>query len=117
MANKPLKILACGDVKGQIGALIKRVETVNKKAGPFEMVLCSGQFFDETTGRFTKPGQLQTNPFSKYEQNKPNMSVFALRAYVFWKYVFMYVEYVRKFLIRSYVFNRNVCKHICGSSY
>ena len=50
MATKPIKILACGDVKGQIGALIKRVETVNKKAGPFEMVLCSGQFFDESTG-------------------------------------------------------------------
>lgn len=50
MSTKPLKILACGDVKGQIGALIKRVETVNKKAGPFEMVLCVGQFFNETPG-------------------------------------------------------------------
>jgi len=59
MSSKTLKILACGDVKGQIGALIKRVETVNKKAGPFEMVLCVGQFFDESSGElnnlFTYP--------------------------------------------------------------
>jgi hypothetical protein len=45
-----MKILACGDVKGQIGALLKRVETVHKKAGPFDMVFCVGQFFDEAGG-------------------------------------------------------------------
>jgi len=50
MAQKAIKVLACGDVKGQIGPLLKRIEAVNKKAGPFEMVLCVGQFFDETSG-------------------------------------------------------------------
>ena len=40
-----IKILVSGDVDGNISALFKRVETVNKKAGPFEMLLCVGSFF------------------------------------------------------------------------
>ena len=40
-----LKVLACGDVGGNFGALFKRLENVEKKAGPFEMVLCVGSFF------------------------------------------------------------------------
>ena len=43
--NVMLKILACGDVAGRISAWIKRIEAVEKKAGPFEMVLCVGSFF------------------------------------------------------------------------
>ena len=35
---KSLKILAVGDVKGRISDLVKRLKTVNKKAGPFDMV-------------------------------------------------------------------------------
>ncbi len=50
MSVKPLKILACGDVKGQIGALLNKIENVNKKSGPFEMVLCVGKFFDDSPG-------------------------------------------------------------------
>jgi hypothetical protein len=50
MPPKVMKILACGDVCGNISQLVKRVEAVNKKAGPFEMVLCVGQFFNDTTG-------------------------------------------------------------------
>ena len=50
MAQKAIKVLACGDVQGQISQLLKRIEAVNKKAGPFEMVLCVGQFFNETSG-------------------------------------------------------------------
>lgn len=39
------KVLVAGDVEGNITTLFKRVETVNKKAGPFEMLLCVGSFF------------------------------------------------------------------------
>ena len=37
-SSKSLKILAVGDVKGRISDLVKRLKTVNKKAGPFDMV-------------------------------------------------------------------------------
>ena len=40
-----LKILVSGDAEGSISALFKRVEAVNAKAGPFEMLLCVGSFF------------------------------------------------------------------------
>ena len=40
-----MKILVSGDVEGNISALFKRVEAVNSKAGPFEMLLCVGSFF------------------------------------------------------------------------
>lgn len=45
MAN--VKILVCGDVKGRIADLMKRLGNVNKKAGPFEMVICTGIFFND----------------------------------------------------------------------
>jgi len=40
-----MKVLVSGDVEGNLPALFKRVETVNSKAGPFEMLLCVGSFF------------------------------------------------------------------------
>jgi len=40
-----IKILACGDVKGQFSKFFKKIGNLNKKNGPFEMVLCLGQFF------------------------------------------------------------------------
>lgn len=40
-----MKVLVAGDVEGSITALFKRVDAVNKKAGPFEMLLCVGSFF------------------------------------------------------------------------
>ena len=40
-----LKILGCGDVSGNFTAFFKRLENVQKKAGPFEMVVCVGSFF------------------------------------------------------------------------
>jgi len=40
-----IKVLVSGDVEGNVAALFKRVETVNAKAGPFEMLLCVGSFF------------------------------------------------------------------------
>lgn len=43
----PPKILLCGDVRGRLTQLYKRVASVNKAAGPFEALLCVGQFFPE----------------------------------------------------------------------
>ena len=40
-----MKILVAGDVEGNLPTLFKRVESVNAKAGPFEMLLCVGSFF------------------------------------------------------------------------
>ncbi|KAK8756797.1 hypothetical protein V5799_000502 [Amblyomma americanum] len=48
----PLKLLVCGDVKGQFDKLFDRVSTVNKKNGPFEMLLCVGDFFGPDTSRW-----------------------------------------------------------------
>lgn len=45
VSKMALKILACGDVNGQFEAFFKRLNTVNKKAGPFEMAICVGSFF------------------------------------------------------------------------
>ncbi|VDO81727.1 unnamed protein product [Onchocerca flexuosa] len=45
MPESPLKILVCGDVNGQFDSLLKRVDAVNKKNGPFDMLFCVGEFF------------------------------------------------------------------------
>ena len=61
LQSMAMKVLVAGDVEGNITALFKRVDAVNKKAGqlnipphqasphpppgPFEMVLCVGSFF------------------------------------------------------------------------
>lgn len=58
-----MKILVSGDAEGNITALFKKVEAVNKKSGPFEMLLCVGSFFgpgnlgwqDYKSGRCTVP--------------------------------------------------------------
>jgi hypothetical protein len=42
-----VKVLLCGDVLGGFSALLKKVSAVNAKAGPFELLLCVGQFFAE----------------------------------------------------------------------
>ncbi|XP_059432587.1 zinc finger CCCH domain-containing protein 64 [Corylus avellana] len=42
------RILLCGDVLGRLSQLFKRVSTVNKSAGPFDALLCVGQFFPES---------------------------------------------------------------------
>ncbi len=37
--------MVAGDVEGQYDALFNRVNTINKKSGPFDMLLCVGDFF------------------------------------------------------------------------
>lgn len=39
--------LVVGDVRGRFKQLFQRVEQVNKKAGPFEILCCVGDFFGE----------------------------------------------------------------------
>jgi hypothetical protein len=38
-------MLVCGDVGGKWEELYQRVKVVNKKNGPFHMLLCVGDFF------------------------------------------------------------------------
>nr|XP_050852174.1 CWF19-like protein 1 [Vespula vulgaris]XP_050852175.1 CWF19-like protein 1 [Vespula vulgaris] len=41
------KILSCGDVEGHFKFLFTKVENINKKNGPFDFLLCVGNFFGE----------------------------------------------------------------------
>ncbi|XP_048241532.1 CWF19-like protein 1 isoform X3 [Haliotis rufescens] len=55
--------LVCGDVKGQFSVLFKRVNSLQKKGGKFEVLMCVGDFFgsnhaaweDYTSGRLKVP--------------------------------------------------------------
>ncbi|CAJ1941685.1 unnamed protein product [Sphenostylis stenocarpa] len=42
------RILLCGDVLGRLNQLFKRVSSVSKSAGPFDALLCVGQFFPDS---------------------------------------------------------------------
>jgi hypothetical protein len=44
----PPRILLCGDVLGRLNQLFKRVQSVNKSAGPFDALFCVGQFFPDS---------------------------------------------------------------------
>uniref|UniRef100_A0A8C9XBI8 CWF19-like protein 1 n=1 Tax=Sander lucioperca TaxID=283035 RepID=A0A8C9XBI8_SANLU len=48
MAEQPVRVLACGDVEGRLTALFNRVQTIQKKAGQFDLLLCVGEFFGTT---------------------------------------------------------------------
>eukprot|EP00242_Pyramimonas_sp_CCMP2087_P016910 CAMPEP_0198215922 /NCGR_PEP_ID=MMETSP1445-20131203/53564_1 /TAXON_ID=36898 /ORGANISM="Pyramimonas sp., Strain CCMP2087" /LENGTH=54 /DNA_ID=CAMNT_0043891887 /DNA_START=73 /DNA_END=234 /DNA_ORIENTATION=+ len=51
MADKQeIKVLLVGNVEGNFEQLFKRVETVNKKAGPFKCMFCVGKFFGDDQG-------------------------------------------------------------------
>ncbi|CAN6457093.1 unnamed protein product [Victoria cruziana] len=41
------RVLLCGDVLGRLPILFKRVSAVNKSNGPFDFLLCVGQFFPD----------------------------------------------------------------------
>ena len=40
--HRQMKILVVGDVFGKFDTLFRRVQDVNKKAGPFSLLLCVG---------------------------------------------------------------------------
>ncbi|XP_037317314.1 CWF19-like protein 1 [Pungitius pungitius] len=48
MSEQPVRVLACGDVGGRLSALFSRVQSIQKKAGPFDLLLCVGEFFGAT---------------------------------------------------------------------
>ncbi|KAL1500780.1 hypothetical protein ABEB36_006225 [Hypothenemus hampei] len=43
--SEKIKILFCGDVEGRFDVLFKRVAAINNKSGPFDLLLCVGNFF------------------------------------------------------------------------
>ncbi|XP_058482037.1 CWF19-like protein 1 [Solea solea] len=45
MGEQPVRVLACGDVEGKLNALFNRVQTIQKKTGQFDLLLCVGEFF------------------------------------------------------------------------
>ncbi|XP_012623910.1 CWF19-like protein 1 isoform X2 [Microcebus murinus] len=49
MAQKPLRVLACGDVEGKFDVLFNRVQAIQKKSGNFDLLLCVGNFFGSTS--------------------------------------------------------------------
>uniref|UniRef100_A0A672HVK9 CWF19-like protein 1 n=1 Tax=Salarias fasciatus TaxID=181472 RepID=A0A672HVK9_SALFA len=48
MGEQPVRVLVCGDVQGQFNALFSRVQTIQKKTGQFDLLLCVGEFFGST---------------------------------------------------------------------
>lgn len=45
--NNFFSSLVCGDVRGSFKQFFSRVESINKKSGPFEFLLCVGDFFGD----------------------------------------------------------------------
>ncbi|KAL2533213.1 Zinc finger CCCH domain-containing protein 64 [Abeliophyllum distichum] len=63
----PPRILLCGDVFGRLNQLLKRVSSVNKSAGPFDALLCVGQFFPDS------PDQLEE--FNEYIEGRSRILI------------------------------------------
>lgn len=40
-----VKVLLAGPCRGEVDALFKRVSSVNTSNGPFDVLICVGQFF------------------------------------------------------------------------
>ncbi|GAB1609733.1 CWF19-like protein 1 [Argonauta hians] len=53
MTNQ-LKILVSGDVEGNFKALFSRVANIQKKNGPFDLLLCTGDFFGKDKEEWNK---------------------------------------------------------------
>lgn len=73
--------LVCGDVKGNFKVLFNKLTNINSKSGPFEFLLCVGDFFGSDNGKLEayKNGNLQ----SEFTANKasnlyPNSMFFYL---------------------------------------
>ena len=55
-----MKVLICGDVRGRLGVLCARVKQLNEsKNGPFDLLLCAGEFFAESPPAAPSPEQQQ----------------------------------------------------------
>lgn len=62
-----LKILVSGDVRGKFKSLMKRVSSVNEKSGPFDYLLCVGDFFGPSDDEWNmlKSGKIEV-PITTY---------------------------------------------------
>ena len=40
-----MKLLFSGAVEGGVNDLYKKIDAINKKSGPFDVLFCVGQFF------------------------------------------------------------------------
>ncbi|XP_065750296.1 CWF19-like protein 1 isoform X2 [Phocoena phocoena] len=69
MAEKPLRLLACGDVEGKFDVLFNRVRTIQKKSGNFDLLLCVGNFFGST-------------PDAEWEEYKTGIKKAPIQTYV-----------------------------------
>ncbi|XP_058527205.1 CWF19-like protein 1 isoform X2 [Ochotona princeps] len=69
MAQKPLRILACGDVDGKFDVLFNRVRVIQKKSGDFDLLLCVGNFFG-------------TTPDAEWEEYKTGIKKAPIQTYV-----------------------------------
>ena len=45
----PIKVLFVGDARGDVGSLIKKLELVNKKSGPFSAAFVVGGLLDSSS--------------------------------------------------------------------
>ncbi len=45
---KPAKVLFSGAITGDLASLLKKVDTINRKSGPFDALFCVGQFFGKS---------------------------------------------------------------------
>lgn len=53
------KVLICGDVEGRFKTLFTKVDAINKKSGPFDFLLCVGNFFGKNNTEL-EPYKAQT---------------------------------------------------------
>jgi hypothetical protein len=62
--NTPVKILVCGDVKGQFHTLFSKINELNAgKSGPFDVLFCVGKFFGEADEDYTGSIDQEDNEF------------------------------------------------------
>jgi len=70
---QPLKILVCGDIGGKWEQLYKRISSVQKKAGAFDMLFCVGDSFGQNVAEWKQYVDLElTAPIDTYILG-PNM--------------------------------------------
>lgn len=57
------KVLICGDVEGHFKFMFDKIETINKKNGPFDFLLCVGNFFGQNN--------MELEPYKNGAKNIP----------------------------------------------
>jgi len=103
------KILVCGDVGGSYQQLFKRIETINKSSGPFDMLLCVGSFFEP----FTPTSQSVSIEFDdiklpvELEKYRNNEATVPIPTY-FISYTSNDAKYIAKFTDE----NGSLCKNV-----